>query len=120
MHYMIPRPSERRTQLLKGVLDMCVLAVLRSGPTYGYGLVTELERRGVGLVAEGSVYPLLTRLSNRGLVRSYREPSLTGPTRRYYELTTAGETALSEATGEWQGIVAEVNELLEQSSVDFR
>lgn len=101
--------------MLKGVLDLCVLAVLADGPTYGYGLVGALHKQGLPLVAEGSVYPLLARLTKRGYVRSYTEPSPGGPSRKYYELTEHGMQALRAGSNDWFEISAQVGRILMRS-----
>jgi len=92
----------RRTQLLRGVLDLCVLAVMADGPVYGYELTTRLRARGLSTVSEGSVYPLLARLEREGLVETYREASNGGPPRKYYRPSTAGRRALRAGVDEWQ------------------
>ncbi|MDY7101290.1 MAG: PadR family transcriptional regulator [Actinomycetota bacterium] len=108
-----PAPAERRSQVLKGALDLCVMAVLNERPMYGYGLVAALTERGLGLVAEGSVYPLLTRLEKRGLLRSYRAPSPGGPARKYYELTDDGRKALTEGAAAWRSVALDVAAVLD-------
>lgn len=78
-------------QMRKGVLDLCILNALRKREWYGYELVKALVAiPGVG-VAEGSIYPLLSRLRKQGLVSTRLEESVEGPARRYYRLTAAGE-----------------------------
>ena len=82
-------------QMRKGVLDLCILKALASGECYGYALVKSLVAiPGIG-VAEGSIYPLLSRLKKQGLVTTRLEESTEGPARKYYRLTPAG-TALGE------------------------
>lgn len=105
--------SDRHSVVLKGALDLCVLAVLLDGPTYGYGLVERLNENGLSLVAEGTVYPLLTRLEKRGLLSSERVPSSDGPPRKYYSLTADGRNALVVGTGEWRGITHQIAKVLE-------
>ena len=92
----------RRTQLLRGVLDLCVLAVMADGPVYGYELTKRLRTRGLSTVSEGSVYPLLARLEREGLVETYREASNGGPPRKYYRPSSAGRRALRAGIDEWQ------------------
>lgn len=104
--------GDRRTQVLKGALDLCVLAVLDDGPVYGYGLIAALEERGLVLVAEGTSYPLLSRLEKAGLVTTYREASSGGPPRKYYLLTEAGRQELLDAGAEWRTVTAEIDRVL--------
>ncbi|MHB1925559.1 MAG: PadR family transcriptional regulator [Acidimicrobiales bacterium] len=93
----------RRSQLLRGVLDLCLLAVMEEGPAYGYEMTKRLRARGLSIVGEGSIYPLLGRLERDGLVETRRAASNGGPPRKYYSLSGAGETALRDGVGEWQG-----------------
>lgn len=106
--------SQRRTQMLKGVLDLCVLAALSDGPNYGYGLIETLQRLGIDPVAEGSIYPVLKRLEKGGLVTSYRQASSEGPLRKYYELTEPGSSSLSLGVTVWRDLSGQVNNALYQ------
>jgi PadR family transcriptional regulator PadR len=92
----------RRSQLLRGVLDLCLLAVMDEGPTYGYEMTKRLRERGLSIVGEGSIYPLLGRLERDGLVETRRAASNGGPPRKYYSLSAEGERALKAGVGEWQ------------------
>jgi PadR family transcriptional regulator len=94
--------GRRRTQLLRGVLDLCLLAVIEEGPAYGYEMTKRLRARGLAIVGEGSIYPLLGRLERDGLVETYRATSNGGPPRKYYRLSAAGERALSAGVSEWR------------------
>ena len=104
---------ERGSQLLKGVLDMCLLSIIREEPSYGYEMVHKLQYRGLRLVSEGSIYPLLSRLQKSGLVEGYLVQSTEGPARKYYRITTAGKTALREWADEWGAFRDGVEEVLE-------
>lgn len=77
----------------KGVLDLCILRALSSGEWYGYSLVKAIS--GVG-VAEGSIYPLLSRLKRQGLATTRLEESNEGPARKYYRTTAAGRALAEE------------------------
>jgi PadR family transcriptional regulator, regulatory protein PadR len=92
----------RRSQLLRGVLDLCLLAVMGEGPAYGYEMTKRLRARGLSIVGEGSIYPLLGRLERDGLVETRRAASNGGPPRKYYSLSHEGERALEVGVGEWQ------------------
>lgn len=98
-------------QFKKGVLDLCVLALLSRRDRYGYEMVSEISKR-IDL-SEGTIYPLLKRLRDDGLVTTYLEESQEGPPRKYYRLTDAGRTACQQLSEEWIGFVHQVNELLE-------
>jgi PadR family transcriptional regulator PadR len=98
---MAATPS-RSSQFLRGVLDLCLLAVIAEGPAYGYEMTRRLRARGLLSVAEGSIYPLLGRLERDGLVAAYRAPSNGGPPRKYYRLSPRGRRALVEGSAEWR------------------
>jgi PadR family transcriptional regulator PadR len=92
----------RRSQLLRGVLDLCLLAVIDEGPAYGYEMTKRLRARGMTIVGEGSIYPLLGRLERDGLVETRREASNGGPPRKYYSLSRDGKRSLETGVVEWQ------------------
>lgn len=94
--------SQRRTELLRGVLDLCLLAVMDDGPAYGYEMTKRLRERGLATVGEGSIYPLLARLERDGLVETYRAASKGGPPRKYYSPSDAGQIALALGVSEWR------------------
>jgi PadR family transcriptional regulator PadR len=94
--------SERRTQLLRGVLDLCLLAVVDEGPAYGYEMTKRLRARGLSIVGEGSIYPLLARLERDGFVDTYRAASNGGPPRKYYRPSGDGHRRLAEGIAEWR------------------
>jgi PadR family transcriptional regulator PadR len=89
------------SQLRKGVLEYCVLALLRDGERYGFELVRALSEADGLLVSEGTIYPLLSRLRRDDLVSTSWRESESGPPRRYYRLTDTGENALGEFSAEW-------------------
>jgi PadR family transcriptional regulator len=92
----------RRTQLLRGVLDLCLLAVMREGPAYGYEMTRRLRARGLAIVGEGSIYPALGRLEREGLVETYKAASNGGPPRKYYRPSEKGLRALTDGVTEWR------------------
>jgi PadR family transcriptional regulator PadR len=92
----------RRSQLLRGVLDLCLLAVIGEGPAYGYEMTKRLRARGMSTVGEGSIYPLLGRLERDGLVETRREASNGGPPRKYYSLSPDGKRSLETGVEEWK------------------
>lgn len=94
--------AQRRTELLRGVLDLCLLAVMDEGPAYGYEMTKRLRGRGLSIVGEGSIYPLLGRLERDGLVKTHRAPSDGGPPRKYYSPSNAGRAALALGVSEWR------------------
>jgi PadR family transcriptional regulator PadR len=92
----------RRSQLLRGVLDLCLLSVMCEGPAYGYEMTKRLGAMGLSIVGEGSIYPLLGRLEREGLVDTHRAASDGGPPRKYYRLSRLGKKALAGGISEWQ------------------
>jgi PadR family transcriptional regulator len=92
----------RRSQLLRGTLDLCLLAVMEEGPAYGYEMTKRLRARGLTIVGEGSIYPLLGRLEREGLVETHRAASNGGPPRKYYRPSAEGRRALAEGIAEWR------------------
>jgi PadR family transcriptional regulator PadR len=103
---------ERSSQLLKGVLDMCLLSVISEEPSYGYEMARKLEDRGLPLVGEGSIYPLLSRLQRRGLIESYTVESKGGPPRKYYRIAEEGRNVLSAWVGDWHTVADGVNRVI--------
>ncbi|MCX4675190.1 PadR family transcriptional regulator [Streptomyces sp. BE308] len=107
------RPGSKAvSQLRKGVLEYCVLALMRDGARYGVELLRELEETGALATSQGTVYPLLSRLRRDELVVTTWRESASGPPRRYYELTEAGHAALAEFTGTWPAFRNAVDHLL--------
>jgi PadR family transcriptional regulator PadR len=90
------------SQLLKGVLDLAVLAVLDRADGYGYEVVRGLRAAGLPEVGDASVYGTLRRLYNAGLLTSYVMPSEEGPHRKYYSLNGPGRERLKESVETWQ------------------
>ncbi len=89
------------SQLLKGVLDLAVLAVLRDADGYGYDVLRRLRAAGLEDVADASVYGTLRRLFAGGALTSYVQPSEEGPHRKYYGLNQTGLDLLAESTKTW-------------------
>ena len=108
---------ERRSQLLKGVLDMCLLALIAEQPSYGYEMVRKLEARGLDLVSEGSIYPLLSRMQHQHLVEGYYEDSSSGPVRKYYRIRREGEEHLARWRDDWTRLTMGVEMILQGEEV---
>jgi PadR family transcriptional regulator PadR len=106
------RDAERQTQLLRGALDMCLLALLRAERAHGYDLVRRLQGAGFEQVSYGTVYPLLTRMRRLGLVADESQPSPSGPPRKVYALTEAGQERLNAWSRQWTAFVALVDTTL--------
>ena len=100
------------SQLRRGVLEYCVLALLRPGERYGFELVRELSAVEGLVISEGTIYPLLTRLRREQLVMTFWRESEAGPPRRYYQLTDAGHEALADFIKDWSRFRDAVDSLL--------
>ncbi|MGL5808604.1 MAG: PadR family transcriptional regulator [Nocardioides sp.] len=104
------------TQLLKGVLDLAVLAVVSEDDGYGYDIVRRLRHGGLADVGDASVYGTLRRLYAAGALTSYVVPSDEGPHRKYYGITPAGEDQLKRQADDWRNFAATVSALLTQGA----
>lgn len=104
--------NERNTaQMRKGVLELCILSIVSRDDAYASDIIGKLKEAKL-IVVEGTLYPLLTRLKNEGML-SYRwEESTQGPPRKYYKITEAGITELEAMTAEWREMVEAVESLL--------
>lgn len=107
MSYMVAKDAgqrarqERSTQLLHGVLDMCLMSIIEEEASYGYEMVNKLKERGLHLTSEGSIYPLLSRLQKQGLIEGYLVQSSEGPARKYYRMSQAGRETLAQWQDDW-------------------
>jgi PadR family transcriptional regulator PadR len=100
------------TQLLKGVLDLAVLAVVSEEDGYGYDIVRRLRERGLTEVGDASVYGTLRRLFQAGALTSYMVASDEGPNRRYYGLNKSGETLYRRSSATWREFARTLDGLL--------
>jgi len=98
-----------KAQMRKGVLEFCILSVLNQGEAYPSDILSELKK-GRLIVVEGTLYPLLTRLKNDGLLNYRWEESTQGPPRKYYKLTENGKIFLGELKKTWEDLAAAVNQ----------
>lgn len=105
--------DQRRSQLLRGVLDLCLLSLIAERPRYGFEFAQALAEGGLDLVSDGSIYPLLARMERAGLISSYRAPSPSGGApRKYYRPTEAGRAELTAGRAGWQSFVGPVDRIL--------
>ncbi len=113
---MIPGGAEKLlSQMRRGAIEYCVLALLRSKEMYGFEL-TRLLSEADGLVtSEGTLYPLLSRLRRDGLVDTFWKESTQGPPRRYYRITPDGVAVLEAFSAQWKRFTSTVNSILEAS-----
>jgi PadR family transcriptional regulator, regulatory protein PadR len=99
-----------KAQMRKGVLEYCILSILANNDAYASDIINELKDAKM-IVVEGTLYPLLTRQKNSGLL-SYRwEESVQGPPRKYYTLTEKGKTILDELDNSWQDLITAVSSI---------
>ncbi len=99
-----------KAQMRKGVLEYCILLVLNGEPLYASDIIQSLKEAKM-IVVEGTLYPLLTRLKNDGLLAYRWEESTQGPPRKYYELTDSGRKFLNELEDSWSELVDAVNKV---------
>ncbi len=93
-----------QVQMRKGILEYCILHIISRGEVYASDMLEELTSAKM-IVVEGTLYPLLTRLKNAGLVEYKWVESKSGPPRKYYTLTTAGKKFLNGLTDTWEDLV---------------
>jgi PadR family transcriptional regulator, regulatory protein PadR len=103
----------RISQLRRGVLEYCVLALLTDGERYSYEIVATLGEIDGLVTSEGTLYPLLSRLRRDGLVQSILKESPSGPARRYYTTTADGDAVLHAFTLQWAEFRESVDRLLQ-------
>ena len=101
-------------QFKKGVLEICVLSLINSRDYYGYELVQNISENIN--ISEGSIYPLLRRLSKEGFFETYLKESPGGPPRKYYKITEEGQSRTEKLKEEWNEFTEQVRILLEKES----
>jgi PadR family transcriptional regulator PadR len=108
---MTPPARDVSAQLRKGVVEYCILGLLSREPMYGWQLSETLVRSGL-IASIGTLYPVLARLRERGLVTSFEDASSTGPVRKYYRLTPQGEELLADFRHQWPAFSLTVGSLI--------
>ncbi len=101
-----------KSQMRKGVLEYCILLILEKEPAYTSDIIQKLQEAKL-IVVEGTLYPLLTRLKNSGLLSYQWIESTQGPPRKYYKLTQDGEAFLKELENSWQELNDTINHIKE-------
>jgi DNA-binding PadR family transcriptional regulator len=101
------------TELLKGVLEGCVLEIIKRKETYGYEITKKLNEIGFDDVVEGTVYTILIRLEKNNLVNIERKASTLGPSRKFYTLNDEGKEELARFWERWNFVLSKLNELKE-------
>jgi PadR family transcriptional regulator PadR len=100
-----------KAQMRKGVLEYCILSILKYGDAYTSEILSTLKSAEM-IVVEGTIYPLLTRLKNAGLLTYRWEESTSGPPRKYYVLTENGGMFLKELDKTWSNLISSVNQVI--------
>lgn len=123
LHYLVMQYSYESgetlssSQILKGILEGCLLSIIAKGETYGYEMIEKLDQYGFTMVKEGSIYPLLLRMKKQGLVEtSQKQLPSGGPKRKYYTITENGRRELETFKGNWDAISTSVTKLMKEES----
>lgn len=104
---------EQITEMLKGVLEGCVLEIISRGETYGYEITRKLNALGFADVVDGTVYTILVRLEKNGLVNITKQPSDMGPPRKFFTLNENGRAELLKFWEKWEFVASKIMELKE-------
>ena len=104
---------ENITEMLKGVLEGCILEIISRDETYGYEITRKLNAIGFTDVVEGTVYAILFRLEKNELVDTKKKPSDLGPPRKFYTLNEIGQKELENFWEKWEFVASKINELRE-------
>ncbi len=104
-----------QSQMRKGVLEFCILSVIRQGEAYPSDIIEKMKEARLDIL-EGTLYPLLTRLKNAGLLTYRWVESNSGPPRKYFSMTDSGETFYRELEQTWQQLANAVNQLTTAST----
>ncbi len=102
--------TNAKAQMRKGILDYCILAILSRGDSYAPQIISELKQAEM-IVVEGTLYPILTRQKNAGLLAYRWEESPQGPPRKYYTLTPAGRDALASLDEAWEALTVQIRKI---------
>jgi PadR family transcriptional regulator PadR len=102
--------EKTKAQMRKGVLELCILSIIAEKDAYASDILEKLKEAKL-IVVEGTLYPLLTRLKNEGLLKYRWEESKSGPPRKYYTMTEIGIKVLDDLNFSWQDLVKAVNKI---------
>lgn len=101
-----------KSQIKRGTLEFCVLLMIRQQPSYGYEIISALEKYPILAAKENTIYPLLRRLLKEDYISSFWQESTAGlPPRKYYSITDKGREYLSAMLEEWDHLLAAINEI---------
>ena len=110
---------ENITEMLKGVLEGCVLEIISRGEIYGYEITQQLRELGFTDIVEGTVYTITTRLEKNHLLIIEKKPSDIGPPRKFYTLNEAGRERLKTFWIKWEFVSGKINELKNNEDVNY-
>ncbi|OYT14885.1 MAG: PadR family transcriptional regulator [Bacteroidetes bacterium 4572_77] len=105
--------EKTKAQMRKGVLELCTMAIIAEKDAYASDIIDKLKSSDL-IVVEGTLYPLLTRLKNEELLQYRWEESKSGPPRKYYQLTEAGEQSLDFLKSSWNSLTQAVDQIINQ------
>ncbi len=105
------------TQLLKGVLEGCILGIIAQGETYGYEILSRLEEAGFDDLGEGTLYPIITRLDKNGFIACRKAKSPLGPIRKYYSITDEGSIYLDAFKASYERVTKNAMRILFEREV---
>jgi PadR family transcriptional regulator PadR len=106
-----------QVQMRKGILEFCIMHIISNGQAYSSDILKELKEAKI-IVVEGTLYPLLTRLKNAGLLDYVWKESAVGPPQKHYKLTAQGETFLEQLNETWIELVESTNAILKRSNIE--
>ncbi len=106
----------QQAQILKGLLEGCILKLIQQEETYGYKICEDLVKGGFSGVNEGTIYPILIRLEKKGLIRSTTKASPLGPKRKYFSLSDSGRDYLNAFSQSWNSIRDTVDHFVGEGS----
>lgn len=104
------------SQMLKGMLEGCILKIISLQDTYAYEISNKLEKYGFGNISEGTVYPVILRLQKSNQIEPVLKESLSGPPRKYYHLTEEGKKSLNEFLTNWKEFSDAIQKLIRENS----
>ncbi|WP_024615307.1 PadR family transcriptional regulator [Clostridium sp. Ade.TY] len=102
----------KKTQMLKGTLEGCILAIIHKNETYGYEIISKLKEYGFDNASEGTMYPLLLRLEKAGLLTATMRESNVGAKRKYYRLTDSGIDELNNFIENWNELKVNIDNII--------
>jgi PadR family transcriptional regulator, regulatory protein PadR len=111
MYICIMNTENAKSQMKRGVLELCILSIIAENEVYPSDIIGKLKDSEM-IVVEGTLYPLLTRLKNLGLLQYNWQESLSGPPRKYFSLTETGRESLDDLKSSWQELVTSVNQII--------